>query len=329
MADTQRFMTFGEHLDDLRRRLMWALVGVGALFVLGLVFGGPLLELLCRPLLAQLRAAGEAPVLLATSPVETFGSYIMVATVGALVAGMPWVIYQAWLFVAPGLYAPERRFVYFLVPLSGVLPAAGMAALYFVILPVSLYFLITFGSGIIEQRTPAITELPPGVSIPSLPVLAGDPAEPIPGQQWVNSELEQIRICLAPGRIRGVPLTAGGGIAQQYRISEYVKLVFLLGLAFALAFQVPLVLLLLGWGGVLGPEDLTKYRRHIIFGCVVGAALLPTQDPWSLFLLSGLMYGLFEFGIVLMRFVPARRVARGLARRKVAPPRRTDGDEEV
>ncbi len=329
MVDTHRFMTFGEHLDDLRRRLVWALVGVGALFVLGLVFGGPLLEILCRPLLAELREAGEAPVLLATSPVEAFGSYIMVATVSALVAGMPWVLYQTWLFVAPGLYAQERHFVYFLIPMSGLLTAAGMAALYFVILPVSLYFLITFGSGIIPQRTDAISTLPPGITIPSIPVLAGDPAAPTPGQFWINSQLEQIRVCVEPGRIRGVPLTAGGGIAQQYRISEYVKLVFLLGLAFALAFQVPLVLLLLGWGGILRPEDLTKYRRHVIFGCVVGAALLPTQDPWSLFLLSSLMYGLFEFGILLMRFVPAARVSRGFGARRAATSRRTDGDEEV
>lgn len=311
MTQTERLMSFGEHLEELRTRLIHSLIGVAALFILGLFFGSTLLEILCAPVLHELHEAGQAPSLLATSPLEAFGSYIKVATVFALLLGMPWLLFQLWLFVAPGLYANEQRFVYFLLPLSVVLTLVGVAVLYFIILPISLYFLITFGSGLIDQHMPSIA-LPEGALLGNVPVLKGDPTGAAVGSMWVNDALGQIRVQVSAGKVMGLPLVSGGMIAQQYRISEYVDLVFLLALAFAIAFQVPLVLLLLGWAGFLTPQDLTKYRKQVLLGCVIGAALLPTQDPWSLILLSVMLYGLFEFGIVLMRFVPARRVAAGL-----------------
>lgn len=311
-------MSFGEHLDELRKRLVFALVGLGALFVLGLVFGGPLLSFLTAPLIGALRDAGEAPNLLATSPLETFASYLKVATVFALVLGMPWVLFQTWRFVAPGLYAQERRFVYFLFPLSIALTLAGIAILYLVILPLTLRFLILFGTGLVGT-TPTTAPLPEGAPpLASMPVLDADPTDAPVGSMWFSRSLGQLRLQVEPARAVGWPASAGGAIVQQYRISEYVNLVFMLGLAFAIAFQVPMVQLLLAWAGLLKHQTLTAYRKHVLLGCVVGAALLPTQDPWSLIVLSALLYGLFELGIVLMRVVPARRIAQGLG--PAAPP---------
>jgi sec-independent protein translocase protein TatC len=308
MPPLDRVMSFGDHLEELRRRVVHALAGIVVLFGLALYFGGPLLEMIAAPLLAELRSAGQSPTMLATSPLEAFGSYIKVATVAALVLGMPWLLYQLWLFVAPGLYPREQRFAYFLLPMSGVLTAAGLAVLYFVILPISLYFLISFGSGLMDRSVPTVAA-PAGVEMPGVPVLEGDPAESATGSMWINRPLGQLRVRTGPGEVMGLTLVHGGVIAQQYRVSEYVNLVFLLGLAFAVAFQVPLVMLLLSWAGIITPADVVKRRKHVILGCVVGAALLPTQDPWSLLLLSGMLIGLFEFGVMLMRFVPARRVA--------------------
>jgi sec-independent protein translocase protein TatC len=308
MPDATTIMPFGEHLEELRRRLVWALIGIGVLLAVGLAIGGTLMDIVAAPLLAELKEAGQAPSMLATSPLEAFGAYIKVATVFALAMGMPWTLYQAWLFVAPGLYPREQRFAYVLLPLSGALTAAGLLVLYYVILPISLYFLISFGSGLMA-RPPQAVDLPPGTVLPSLPVLAGDPSEPPVGATWINEPMRQVRVRVGPGRTMGYPLVDTGTIAQQYRVSEYVNLFFLLGLAFGIAFQVPIVLLVLSWAGIIGPADLAAKRRHVILGCVIGAALLPTQDPWSLLLLSGLLVGLFELGIVLMRFVPAGRVA--------------------
>ena len=74
------------------------------------------------------------------------GRAIARCMVFALVLGMPWVLYQTWRFVAPGLYAQERRFVYVLFPLSVALTLAGIAILYFIILPLTLRFLNFYGS---------------------------------------------------------------------------------------------------------------------------------------------------------------------------------------
>lgn len=323
MADEPRIMTFGDHLDELRRRLLWAGVGIVSMFVVGLFFGSLVLGILTDPLIHALKATGQAPTLLATSPLEGFGAYIKIATVSAFVVSMPWALYQLWLFVAPGLYDKERRFVYFLLPLSAVLTAAGALFLYFVILPISLFFLISFGAGLLSE-TATSAPLPPGVTLPVTPILAQEPAAPAPGEWWVNSTMAQLRVRVDADRTMGVPLVGNGMIAQQYRISEYVNLVLMLGIAFSIAFQMPLALLLLGWVGLVTPADLTRYRKYVIFGCVVGSALMPTQDPWSLLALSGVLYGLFELGIVFMRLVPPRRVAEGLMSRSSG-----DGDKEA
>lgn len=332
--DTERIMPFGDHLEELRRRILYTVVGVVVLFAIALVFGRTLLDVIAAPLLAELRAAGQTPTMLATSPLEAFGSYVKIATVAALLASMPWTLYQLWLFVSPGLYPAERRFVYFLLPLSGVLTVVGVLLLYFVVLPVTLYFLISFGSGLISEQT-STAALPPGVTLPSVPVLAADPPGADVGQMWVNSAIDQLRVRVSPDSVMGLPLVAGGLIAQQYRISEYVNLVFLLGLAFALAFQVPVVLMLLSWVGILRGSDLTPYRKHAIMACVLLAALMPAQDPWSMLVMAITLYGLFEAGIVLMRFVPARAVAEGLPSIPGlrapfrAAARRTDAEDEA
>lgn len=307
-------MSFGDHLDELRRRLILALLGPLPIFILCLVFGSTLLTFITAPLLEQLRLAGEPPTLIATSPLESFNSYLKVASIVTLITAMPWILFQAWLFIAPGLYAAERRFVYFLLPLSAGLAATAMVFLYKLVLPLSLYFLIAFGSGLVNQ---GVRPAPPaeGVVIPALPQFQGDPtaeAAP-PGSMWLNRDLNQLRFRLDDGGVVGVALVRGGAIAQQYRIGEYVNLVFGLALVFALSFQVPVVLMLLSWVGVIEPGDLTPYRRHILFGCVLLAAIFPSQDPWTLMMLSVALYALFELGLGLMRFVPASRIATGLS----------------
>jgi len=332
--DTERIMPFGDHLEELRRRILFTVVGIVVLFAVALIFGRTLLDVIAAPLISELKAAGQTPTMLATSPLEAFGSYIKIATVASLLASMPWTLYQLWLFVSPGLYPAERRFVYFLLPLSGALTVLGVLLLYFIVLPVTLYFLISFGSGLISEHT-TTAPLPPGVTLASVPVLPADPTSAAVGEMWINSAIDQVRVQVTPDSIMGLPLVAGGLIAQQYRISEYVNLVFLLGLAFALAFQVPVVLMLLSWVGIVRPGDLTPYRKHAVMGCVLLAALMPAQDPWSMLVMAITLYALFEAGIVLMRFVPARAVAEGLPvipgmRAPFrAPPRRTDAEDEA
>lgn len=331
MSQTIGTMSFGEHLEDLRKRVFYAILGPLPIFIVCLVFGDELITFLTAPLLTALRSAGEAPHLINLSPVEPFAAYMKVALVATLILGMPWILYQLWLFVAPGLYAKERRFIYFLLPLSGLLTALGLAFLYYVLLPLSLVFLIEFGASLVRPVVNQVP-LPEGIVLPSIPSIAGDPIGAKPGQMWINTQLEQVRIQSEGTRVLAMNLHSGAGVTQEYRLSEYIDLVFMLGLAFAVAFQLPIVLMLLSWVGLLKPALLVGYRKHALFGAVVLGALLPTQDPASLIMLTVVIYGLYELGVLLMRFMPASRVAGGWWRPASAsepagaPPGRGDGE---
>jgi sec-independent protein translocase protein TatC len=303
-------MSFGDHLEELRRRLIIALLGPLPIFIIALFFGGPLLEFLLAPAEAALHDAGLPAKLLATSPAEPFIAYLKVAFVVALLFSAPWILYQAWLFVAPGLYASEKRFAHILFPLSGVLTAAGLTFLYTVLLPVMLRFLIAFGIALASQPAPD-APAPAPVDLPGLPILPADPPLPEPGQMWINESTYELRIAMAPSDtgaaafVMAIPMTAAGAaITQQYRVSEYVSLCFNLGVVFTLAFQLPVVMLLGGWVGILDPRELAPYRRHALFGCAVVSALATPADPLSMILLMVPLYLLFEFGLILMRLAP-------------------------
>jgi len=326
-------MPLGDHLEDLRRRLIYALLGLLPIVIVALLAGRWLLAVLIQPVTRALRSAGLNPELQATSPIETFASYVHIAIIASILVGSPWVLYHAWRFVAPGLYAAERRFVYVLVPLSAALTALGILFLYTVILPVVLSFFIGFGAGV-GDRDPGRAEIPPEVALQPAPspilILAGDPPSPTPGQEWINTKLMQRRVCIGvvggEPVIVGSPLTRAAGIAQQYRIREYVSLFLNLALAFALGFQTPVVVLLLGWTGLVTRQMLGKYRRHIALGAVVLSAVLTPADPVSMVLLAGPLYVLFEFGLLLMRWLPAERIA-GKHAPKIEPDPRAAGRE--
>jgi hypothetical protein len=74
-------MSFGDHLEDLRKRLFYSLLGPIPILIVCLVFGGPILEFIVIPLETQLRASGQPVRLLATSPIESFGAYLKVDSV--------------------------------------------------------------------------------------------------------------------------------------------------------------------------------------------------------------------------------------------------------
>ena len=313
-------MSFGEHLDELRKRLILAMLGLAPIFIVAIIMGGPLLEFLSQPAVDQLRAAGQASRLQATGPAEVFIAYIKIAVVLSILVGGPWILYQVWCFVSPGLYPRERRFAYVLVPFSGALTAIGMVFLYLVMLPIMLGFLITFSSNVAQISAPT-APLPEGIVLPIAPALAVDPVDPPPGAFWFNSDLQELRFAL-PGnssdgsgdgsddgieQILGVPLTGNAMIAQQYRVSEYINMIFGLGVAFAIAFQLPLVMLMLGWSGMADPKSLGRQRKYALLACAVAGAILTPADPASMVLLAGPLYALFELGLLLMRFVPARK----------------------
>lgn len=317
-------MPLGDHLDELRRRLIIGLLGLVPLVILSLSFGTWILEFLTAPAQEALRVAGQPARLQALGPIEVFSAYLRISLVASLVAGAPWLLYQLWLFVAPGLYERERRFVYVLLPLSTILTFLGAFFLYRVVMPLLLIFLIGFGTNI-GAPSPKHAPLPDGVTLLQIPSLEADPTDPLPGQAWINTHLSELRVASSkdggPVTIYSADLSAEAGIAQHYRLSEYIGLLATLCLAFVVAFQTPVVVLLLGWSGFVKREIFLKYRRHAILICSIVAALLSPGDPPSMFAILGALYLLYELGVFLLKILPAHRVAAGLTRKQRAQTR--------
>lgn len=316
-------MPLGDHLEELRKRLIWALIGLVPFLVVAVMVGRAVLTFLTIPVRRALLEAGLPPTLQATSPVEVFASYMKVVLLITILLGSWWVLVQIWKFVSPGLYHQERRFVYLLVPMSFTLTIVGTLFMYYVMLPVVLAFFINFGAtlGVGDLPTdPGTADVPAGVQLFDAPVLQGDPPAPEHGQVWFNQNLMQLRIAL-DGDNDGIPAIYGSAfgietnIRQDYRLTEYIKLVLTFAIGFAVGFQMPVVVLLLGWAGLIDRRSMAGYRKYILMGCCVIGAFLTPADPVSMFLLAGPLYLLFELGLLLLIVMPADAVARGFRRK--------------
>ena len=131
MSDQQE--SFISHLVELRQRLMWAALAVLVLFLL-LAFAWPgagaIYDFLAVPLMSALP---EGAKMIATGVITPFMVPMKVTALAAFVIALPWVLYQAWAFVAPGLYENEKRLALPLIVASTLLFLAGMAFCYYVV----------------------------------------------------------------------------------------------------------------------------------------------------------------------------------------------------
>lgn len=307
-------MGLGEHLEELRKRVLLAVIGLAPIFILCLVFGQRLVRIAIEPAARALLAAGEPANFQLNNPLEAFGAYVKIALIITVAVAGPWIIYQLWKFIAPGLYSSERRFVYVLAPFSTFMAIAGLAFSYFVVLPVMLTFLIGFNAMILEER-PRLAALPEGVTLsPTLVVLEKDPPNPPVGSEWINKSRMERVVCIGTTEegkpdIVSSPLSHSGTIAQQFRLKETLDLIVMTCLATIAGFQTPVVVLLLGWAGIVNPKMLRKYWRHALVVCAVaGAVLTPSPDPQSMLLIAGPMYLLYELGLLLVILFPASRI---------------------
>lgn len=141
-------MSFLEHLEELRKRLILALAGVGVAFVLCLLFSDQLWEIVFRPAGAALTALHVSPNLKLISPMDAFQiMWMKVPILFAVFLSSPWVLYQVWAFIAPGLYKRERRYaVPFVVSSAGLFILGGCFA-YFIAFRFGLEFLLGMGIG--------------------------------------------------------------------------------------------------------------------------------------------------------------------------------------
>ena len=135
------------HLQELRRRLILSFVAVGAGFALCYTFAQTIFDILAVPLLKMMPTGGS---LIFTSVAEAFFTYMKVAFIAGLILASPFVLYQIWAFVAPGLYRHEKKYVVPFVLAGSFFFALGIFFGYYVALPVGFRFLLGFATDFIK-----------------------------------------------------------------------------------------------------------------------------------------------------------------------------------
>jgi sec-independent protein translocase protein TatC len=143
-----------EHLVELRRRLLWSFAALGAAFAVCLYFARPIFGFLVQPLLR----AGQGKIIY-TDIFEAFFAEVKVAFFAAIMLAFPVMASQLWQFVAPGLYAKEKRaFLPFLI-MTPILFLTGASLAYFVAMPLALHFLLGYQGnigGVQQEALPAV-----------------------------------------------------------------------------------------------------------------------------------------------------------------------------
>jgi sec-independent protein translocase protein TatC len=235
--------TFLSHLIELRERLVKSLVAVGIVFLPALYFSAQLYDLLAAPLMQALPSGTH---MIATGVVTPFLIPVKIAATAALVVALPYVLYQVWAFVAPGLYVHEKRLVLPLIVSSTILFVVGMAFCYFVVFGRVFEFIAAFA--------------PKSISV-------------------------------APD------------------IEAYFNFVLGMFLAFGLAFEVPVVVVVLVITGIISVEQLREFRGYVIVGIFTLAAFITPPDAVSMISLAIPMCLLYEAGIIVASAVAKRRAA--------------------
>ena len=142
-VDAAQDENFVSHLVELRDRMIRSLIVVLILFAVCFYFSGDIMKFLSQPLYEAL-PAGSKPIF--TDQAGAFFTLTKVAFLTAFLISMPWVLYQAWAFVAPGLYEHEKRFALPLIVSSVFFMLLGIAFAYLFVLPAAYKFFISFSA---------------------------------------------------------------------------------------------------------------------------------------------------------------------------------------
>lgn len=229
--------SFIAHLIELRIRLLHSLLALLVTFVCLFPWAADLYALLARPLLAKLPKGGQ---MIATDVTTPFFVPLKVALMASFLIALPYILYQLWRFVAPGLYEHEKRLVWPLILSSTVLFFCGMAFAYFAVFPVVFGF---------------------------------------------------------------ITASAPQGVAVMTDIDKYLSFALNMFVAFGIAFQVPIAVVVLVRMGVVTTAKLKEIRPYVIVGAFVVGAIFTPPDIVSQFMLAMPLWLLYEAGIVVAGWV--------------------------
>ncbi len=230
-------MSIGEHLDELRRRIIYALVGVALAMTAGLLLTPRTIAFLKAPYMEQMEAIGQEPNLVVLQVTGGLVNYLRVGFYSAIVIASPWVCYQLWMFVAAGLHGKEKRYVRRIIPFCALLFLSGAAFFVLLIADQVLHYLL--------------------------------------------------KMCLWVGTI------------PMITFENYISFMLRMIVVFGVAFQTPLVILVLAWVGLVSIRSLNQHRRHAIVAILVMAAIFTPPDLFSQVALAVPMWLLYELGVLL------------------------------
>jgi len=237
VTPTENFIS---HLIELRNRLLRIVAGLLIVFIALFPFANEIYALLAAPMLSKLPAGGQ---MIATAVTTPFFVPMKVAMMTAFIVSLPHSLYQIWAFVAPGLYAHEKKFMIPIIIASSLLFLAGMAFAYFLVFPVIFGFIVG---------------------------------------------------------------TAPQGVAVMTDIGNYLDFVMTLFMAFGLAFEVPIAVVLAVRFGWVTTQALQEARGYVIVGAFVIGAIFTPPDIISQFMLAVPMWLLYELGILVAKFTKPR-----------------------
>ena len=231
--------SFISHLIELRDRLLRSLIAVAVMLGILCFYPGPseIYDILAAPLTSALP---EGTKMVAIGVITPFMVPLKVTAMVAFVLALPFILYQVWAFIAPGLYAHEKRLGIPLIICSSLLFMMGMSFCYFFVFGQVFHFITSF----------------------------------------------------APKSITPAP-----------DIEAYLSFVMTMFMAFGLAFEVPVALVVLVKMGVVSVEKLKEWRSYFIVGAFVVAAVVTPPDVVSQLALAIPMCLLYEVGILAARFV--------------------------
>ncbi|HKQ49407.1 MAG TPA: twin-arginine translocase subunit TatC [Phycisphaerae bacterium] len=323
-------MSFGDHLEELRRRLIWALFGLVIAIIICFNFGGAIIETLTAPYSVAMQKLGNDPRMVQLNPIESFMEYFKISIEFGLVLAAPWIIYQVWLFVATGLYPSERKLVKYFAPSSIILFMTGATFMVTMVLSGLMLFLINISTWFplpgpdnflyrwLMPESPAlvIAATQPTVPPMNVPVVSENPTSPLEGQIWINRTERRIN-AYYDGQSYYAPLQPAGNqqfVQPFFSISEYLQFVVNLALAFGLGFQIPILVIFLITLGIVPAQSMAGARRYVIIAVLVLAAVItPTPDVTTMLLLAVPMLLLFEAGLIVGRFMEKRKDASELS----------------
>lgn len=148
-------MPFLEHLGELRRRILWSLLAVLICFLPSYAFSSQIFEFLMHPIITNLP---KGSTLIFTRPAEGFTTYLKVSFFAGFFFAIPFILYQAWRFVAPGLYKHEKQIVIPFIFFGTLFFAFGASFCYFVAAPPAFKFLLNEYSSEYVKAFPTIRE---------------------------------------------------------------------------------------------------------------------------------------------------------------------------